>query len=103
MPSARCVVLETFGEPVSTQTVPLDDPAPGAMVVAVEYGGVCGTALALTSTLPPALTNVPAMWASTAGVIVTVDCELPTSMPPMLTPVVSAWPSGLSPAATWMF
>lgn len=43
MPSARCVVLETFGEPVSTQTVPLDDPAPGAMVVAVEYGGVCGT------------------------------------------------------------
>lgn len=36
-------MLETFGEPVSTQTVPLDDPAPGAMVVAVEYGGVCGT------------------------------------------------------------
>jgi threonine dehydrogenase-like Zn-dependent dehydrogenase len=43
MPFAQCVVLETFGEPVSTHTAQLDEPAPGAMVVAVQYGGVCGT------------------------------------------------------------
>jgi threonine dehydrogenase-like Zn-dependent dehydrogenase len=43
MPSARCVVLESFGEPVSTRTAQLDEPEAGAMVVAVEYAGVCGT------------------------------------------------------------
>jgi D-arabinose 1-dehydrogenase-like Zn-dependent alcohol dehydrogenase len=43
MPSARCVVLEAFGEPVSTRAVQLEHPERGALVVAVEYGGVCGT------------------------------------------------------------
>jgi threonine dehydrogenase-like Zn-dependent dehydrogenase len=43
MPSARCVVLEAFGEPVSTRAVQLEHPGRGSVVVAVDYGGVCGT------------------------------------------------------------
>jgi threonine dehydrogenase-like Zn-dependent dehydrogenase len=43
MPSARCVVLEAFGEPVSIRAVELEHPGRGSLVVAVDYGGVCGT------------------------------------------------------------
>jgi threonine dehydrogenase-like Zn-dependent dehydrogenase len=43
MVSFRCVVLESFGDPVSVRETPLQDPEPGAIVAAVDYGGVCGT------------------------------------------------------------
>jgi threonine dehydrogenase-like Zn-dependent dehydrogenase len=40
---ARAVVLEAFGEPVSTRGLPVPDPGPGAIVATVELAGVCGT------------------------------------------------------------
>jgi D-arabinose 1-dehydrogenase-like Zn-dependent alcohol dehydrogenase len=43
MRSARCVVLESFGQPVAVRDVEVAAPAPGALIAAVEYGGVCGT------------------------------------------------------------
>ena len=44
MASARCVVLEAFGQPVAVRE--LDAPAappPGGLLATVDYGGVCGT------------------------------------------------------------
>ena len=72
MPSAQCVVLETFGEPVSTQTVQLDEPASGAMVVAVQYGGVCGTDVHLQAgrlpiPVPLVLGHEGVGWVETVG------------------------------------
>lgn len=43
MRAARCVVLEAFGEPVRTRVIGLAPLEPGGLVVAVDYGGVCGT------------------------------------------------------------
>lgn len=49
MVSARCVVLESFGRPVRTTEVRTGPPARGAIVAAVDYGGVCGTDVHLQS------------------------------------------------------
>jgi threonine dehydrogenase-like Zn-dependent dehydrogenase len=43
MPSARCVVLEAFGQPVTTKELEVAPPQPGALVATIDYGGVCGT------------------------------------------------------------
>jgi D-arabinose 1-dehydrogenase-like Zn-dependent alcohol dehydrogenase len=43
MQSARCVVLEGFGESVSLKDVAVDEPGAGALVATVDYAGVCGT------------------------------------------------------------
>ncbi len=46
MPLVRCVVLEAFGEPVAVSEREVGENAtlePGAVAVAVDYGGVCGT------------------------------------------------------------
>ncbi|MDQ6817215.1 MAG: zinc-binding dehydrogenase [Actinomycetota bacterium] len=51
MGSIRCAVLEAFGAPVAIREVETDDDSgglePGAVLAAVEYGGVCGTDLHL--------------------------------------------------------
>ena len=46
MRCVRCVVLEAFERPVSVREVepdPAGEPGPGAVVAAIDYGGVCGT------------------------------------------------------------
>ncbi len=46
MPSARCVVLEAFDEPVALRELELGEDGEleaGAVAVAVTHGGVCGT------------------------------------------------------------
>jgi threonine dehydrogenase-like Zn-dependent dehydrogenase len=43
MPLARCVVLRQFGAPVELERFEVPEPQPGAVVAAVDYGGVCGT------------------------------------------------------------
>ncbi|MFF5265461.1 zinc-binding dehydrogenase [Actinomadura viridis] len=47
MTDAVAVVLEKFGEPVVTRAFPVPEAAPGDTVVAVSYGGICGTDLHL--------------------------------------------------------
>jgi threonine dehydrogenase-like Zn-dependent dehydrogenase len=44
---SRAVVLRAFGEPLAMEEFEVPRPQAGAMVVAVEYGGVCGTDLHL--------------------------------------------------------
>ena len=41
--AARCVVLEGFDQPVALAERPVAAPEPGAALVAVDFGGVCGT------------------------------------------------------------
>ncbi|MEZ4497850.1 MAG: alcohol dehydrogenase catalytic domain-containing protein, partial [Thermomicrobiales bacterium] len=41
--TARGVVLNAFNEPLSIETAEISAPEPGAMVVRVTHGGVCGT------------------------------------------------------------
>ncbi|HEV2109326.1 MAG TPA: zinc-binding dehydrogenase [Thermomicrobiales bacterium] len=41
--TARGVVLRAFNEPLTLEEAPVPDPAQGALVAQVEYGGVCGT------------------------------------------------------------
>ena len=41
--TARGVVLNAFNEPLSIETADISAPEPGAMVVRVTHGGVCGT------------------------------------------------------------
>ena len=44
MPSVRCVILEAFHQPVVLREVESPQaPGPGAVLAAVELGGVCGT------------------------------------------------------------
>jgi threonine dehydrogenase-like Zn-dependent dehydrogenase len=40
---ARAVVLSEFDQPVRLETFPVPEPAPGAVLAEVEFGGVCGT------------------------------------------------------------
>jgi threonine dehydrogenase-like Zn-dependent dehydrogenase len=41
--SARAVVLERFGEPLALRSFEVPSAGPGELVVACDYGGVCGT------------------------------------------------------------
>ncbi|MCC6705885.1 MAG: zinc-binding dehydrogenase [Thermomicrobiales bacterium] len=41
--TARGAVLKAFNEPLSIETAEISAPGPGAMVVRVTHGGVCGT------------------------------------------------------------
>ncbi|MFF5676069.1 zinc-binding dehydrogenase [Streptomyces hygroscopicus] len=45
--TAQAVVLERFGVPVSLRSFRVPTAGPGGMVVAVRYGGICGTDLHL--------------------------------------------------------
>lgn len=41
--SSRAVVLRAFGKPLTIESVEVPNPEPGAVIAAVEYGGICGT------------------------------------------------------------
>jgi threonine dehydrogenase-like Zn-dependent dehydrogenase len=41
--TARGVVLHAFNEPLTIESTEIASPAPGAMIVRVTHGGVCGT------------------------------------------------------------
>jgi threonine dehydrogenase-like Zn-dependent dehydrogenase len=41
--TARAVVLERFGAPLAVREFARPDPGPGELVVAVSFGGICGT------------------------------------------------------------
>lgn len=45
--SSRAVVLDRFGHPPTVREFPVPAAPPGGMIVAVRYGGVCGTDLHL--------------------------------------------------------
>jgi threonine dehydrogenase-like Zn-dependent dehydrogenase len=45
--SSRAVVLERFGEPLMIQEFPVPAAPEGGLIVACDYGGVCGTDLHL--------------------------------------------------------
>jgi threonine dehydrogenase-like Zn-dependent dehydrogenase len=47
MRTARAVVLERFGEPLTLREFAVPSPGPGEAVVAGRYGGICGTDLHL--------------------------------------------------------
>lgn len=40
---ATAVVLREFNQPLDITSLPVPDPAPGAIIARVSYGGVCGT------------------------------------------------------------
>jgi len=40
---ARAAVLHAFNEPLSLEKASVPDPAPGALIAEVVYGGICGT------------------------------------------------------------
>jgi threonine dehydrogenase-like Zn-dependent dehydrogenase len=44
---SRAVVLRAVGEPLAVEEYDVSPPADGALVVGIEYGGVCGTDLHL--------------------------------------------------------
>jgi threonine dehydrogenase-like Zn-dependent dehydrogenase len=41
--TARAAVLRAFNEPLTLEEAPVPDPAPGALIARVDFGGVCGT------------------------------------------------------------
>ncbi len=41
--SSRAVVLRAFGKPLTIESVEVPKAEPGAVIAAVEYGGICGT------------------------------------------------------------
>ena len=45
--SSRAVVLERFGEPLVIRKFPVPSAPEGGLIVACDYGGVCGTDLHL--------------------------------------------------------
>jgi Zn-dependent alcohol dehydrogenase len=68
MPSARCVVLEAFGQPVTTKELEVAPPQPGALVATIDYGGVRGTDVHLQQgRLPIPLPLVPSRWSQPSG------------------------------------
>ena len=45
---AQGVVLRSFNEPLTFESAEVPDPGPGALVVKVTHGGVCGTDIHLS-------------------------------------------------------
>ena len=41
--TGRGAVLRAFGEPLTIETAEVPEPAPGALIAEIVYGGVCGT------------------------------------------------------------
>jgi threonine dehydrogenase-like Zn-dependent dehydrogenase len=43
MATSRAAVLEAFNTPLAIHQVDVPDPAPGALIAEIVYGGICGT------------------------------------------------------------